>query len=82
MARRWFQRDVTDSSDESVVGRTGRVSGAIGPGLAGEVMIAIRGGTEAFTAYPLLSGETFASGDLVVVVDYIEPRIVYVSAAR
>ncbi|GAA0358301.1 hypothetical protein [Actinoallomurus spadix] len=64
-----------------MVGRQGRVTGRIGPGLVGEVMIPIRGGVEAFYAYPAIDGEEMAVGSLVVVMDYHPPRTVYVSSA-
>jgi hypothetical protein len=64
-----------------VVGREGRVTGKIGPGLVGEVMIPIRGGVEAFYAYPAIQGEEIAVGTLIVVMDYQPPRTVYVSSA-
>ena len=64
-----------------LVGRTGRVTGKIGPGLVGEVMIAIRGGSEAFNAYPYVD-EVIPVGTLVVVMEYHEPRTVYVAKAR
>ena len=64
-----------------MVGRTGRVTGKVGPGRVGEVMLAIRGGSEAFNAYPYL-GEEIAVGELVVVMEYHDPRTVYVSPAR
>ena len=51
-----------------LVGRTGRVTGRIGPGRVGEVMIAIRGGSEAFNAYPYVE-EEIAVGSLVVVME-------------
>ena len=62
-------------------GRTGRVTGKIGPGLVGEVVLAIRGGSEAFNAYSYLE-EEIAVGSLVVVLEYHEPRTVYVAPAR
>ena len=80
--RRWLQRALSSSVDNSVVGKTGRVTGAVGPGLVGEVMVTVRGGSEAFNAYPFLGTETFGLGELVVIVEYADPRIVYVSAAR
>lgn len=64
-----------------MVGKTGRVTGKVGPGLVGEVIIAIRGGSEAFNAYSYL-GEEIPTGSLVVVMEYHEPRTVYVSPAR
>ncbi|WP_020577556.1 hypothetical protein [Actinopolymorpha alba] len=64
-----------------MVGKQGRVTGTIGPGLVGEVMVPIRGGVEAFYAYPSIPGEAFEIGALVVVVEYHAPRTVYVAAA-
>ncbi|MBH1933231.1 hypothetical protein I5Q34_02825 [Streptomyces sp. AV19] len=64
-----------------VVGEVGRVTGAIGPGLVGEVMLRVRGGAEAFLAYAIEEGERLARGTLVVVVEYQPPRTVYVAAA-
>jgi hypothetical protein len=64
-----------------VVGKVGRVTGAIGPGLVGEVMMPVRGGVEAFYAYASVPGEEIAVGSIVVVVDYFPPRTVYVARA-
>jgi hypothetical protein len=38
---------IVDSDDHTVVGKIGRVTGVIGPGRTGEVMLHVRGGTEA-----------------------------------
>ncbi len=65
-----------------MIGRTGRVTGRIGPGLVGEVMIAIRGGSEAFNAYAYDETEVIPIGALVVVMEHHEPRTVYVSRTR
>jgi hypothetical protein len=64
-----------------VVGKQGRVTGRIGPGLVGEVMISIRGGVEAFYAYPSVPDEEFVAGTIVIVVEYFPPRTVYVARA-
>jgi hypothetical protein len=64
-----------------MIGKVGRVTGTIGPGRLGEVMISIRGGTEAFNAYAADSGETIPTGTRVVVVEYYPPRTVVVSPA-
>jgi hypothetical protein len=64
-----------------MVGKQGRVTGRIAPGLLGEVMIAIRGGSEAFLAYASLGTESYEIGALVTVVDYFPPRTVYVVPA-
>ncbi|HEX3874411.1 MAG TPA: hypothetical protein VHW26_09725 [Solirubrobacteraceae bacterium] len=62
--------------DDQVVGRTGTVSLAISPERAGEVMIGIRGGTEAFTA---VSDESIAKHTRVAVVDRLSARTVSVT---
>ncbi|MCT9934851.1 hypothetical protein N5079_32060 [Planotetraspora sp. A-T 1434] len=64
-----------------MVGRQGRVTGKIGPGLVGEVMVPIRGGVEAFYAYPSVPDEEIAVGALIIVVEYSPPRTVYVARA-
>jgi hypothetical protein len=61
-----------------MVGRVGRVTGAIKPGRLGEVMIAIRGGSEAFHAYASDPKESIGVGTRVVVVEYFPPRTVVV----
>jgi hypothetical protein len=62
-----------------VVGRQGRVTGRIGPGLVGEVVLAVRGGSEAFYAYAAEPGQTIGVGELVLVVEYDAPRTVIVT---
>ncbi|MEO3869846.1 hypothetical protein ABGB18_13545 [Nonomuraea sp. B12E4] len=64
-----------------MVGKQGRVTGRIGPGLVGEVMIPIRGGVEAFYAHPSVPDEEFPIGTLGIVVEYFPPRTVYVARA-
>jgi hypothetical protein len=72
---------VVDSDDHTVVGKVGRVTGGIGPGRMGEVMLSVRGGTESFLAHAADAGETLVPGSRVVVVEYYPPRTVYVSPA-
>jgi hypothetical protein len=62
------------------VGCRGRVTstGGIRPGRTGEVMVAIRGGVEAFLARDADGGEIPAYSE-VVVVDYQPPRLVLVT---
>lgn len=65
-----------------MAGMTGRVTGTVGPGLVGEVIIRIRGGAEHFLAHPALDGrETLPVGTVVTVVEHLPPRTVYVTAA-
>ncbi|GGZ83787.1 hypothetical protein ACFOOM_15105 [Streptomyces echinoruber] len=66
--------------DASMVGLLGRVTGTVGPGLVGEVIVQVRGGAEHFLAYPAAGGERIEPGTVVTVVEYLPPRTVYVSA--
>ena len=68
------------SAHSSPVGCRGRVtsSGGIKPGRMGEVMVAIRGGVEAFLAKDV-DGGTIDPYTEVVVVDYEPPRTVLVT---
>lgn len=63
-----------------MIGKQGRVTGRVAPGLVGEVMVEVRGGSEAFHAYAMTPGTEIATGVLVVVVEYQAPRTVYVEA--
>ena len=62
-----------------MIGKVGRVTGRIAPGEVGEVMIAIRGGSEAFNAYAADEGTVIEVGSRVIVVDFDPPRTVSVS---
>lgn len=63
-----------------MIGRQGRVTGRIGPGLVGEVVLAVRGGSEAFYGHAAEPGRTLEVGELVLVVEYDPPRTVYVTS--
>jgi hypothetical protein len=67
-------------ASSSPIGANGRVtaSGAIRPGRVGEVMVAIRGGVEAFLARDV-DGGAIEPYTEIVVVDYEPPRVVLVS---
>jgi hypothetical protein len=65
--------------DQAVVGKVGRVTGTIGPERVGEIMIAIRGGSEALHAYAETPASTINRGSRVVVIEYHPPRTVIVS---
>ncbi|MGW0521660.1 hypothetical protein [Crossiella sp. NPDC003009] len=61
-----------------MIGKTGRVTGRVGPGLIGEVMVAIRGGVEAYYAKPADPAATIEVDARVLVVDFEPPRMLYV----
>ena len=67
------------SGDHDVVGKVGRVTGRVAAGTVGEVMLPVRGGSEAFYAYPADAAETIEPGRRAVVIDYEPPRTVTVS---
>ena len=64
---------------ESPVGKIGRVTGRIGPDTVGEVIVEIRGGTEAFLAHPADSSEEIPTGTRVLVLSVAPPRTIYVT---
>ena len=68
-------------ADQRMIGKVGRVTGAISPGRVGEVMVPVRGGTEHFHAYAADEDDSIARGTRVVVVDYHPPRSVVVTPA-
>ena len=63
--------------DEEVLAKVGRVSGRIEPGSIGEVMLPVRGGTEAFSAYGV-DDAVIQVGTRVIVIDFEPPRTVRV----
>ena len=70
--------EARDMADQKLVGKTGRVTGRIVPGRIGEVMVPVRGGTEAFHAYGADDRE-IPPGTRVLVVEVLPPRTVVVT---
>jgi len=66
------------TGDQAVVGKIGRVTGTIAPRTVGEVMIPIRGGSEAFQAHASDADATIEPSARVLVVEYYPPRTVVV----
>jgi hypothetical protein len=64
--------------DKSLTGKIGRVTGRIGPGTVGEVMLPFHGGTSAFHAHPFDKRSVFNVGDEVLVIYYEPPGTVFV----
>ena len=62
--------------DQDLIGTVGHVTLAIAPSRPGEVVLPVRGGTEAFTA---CSDETIAKYSRVVVVECLTGRTVSVT---
>jgi flotillin len=52
-------------ADQTVIGKVGRVTGTIAPGQLGEIMISMRGGSEAFNAYAAETLEAAAGAERV-----------------
>jgi hypothetical protein len=65
--------------DHDVIAKVGRVTGRVAPGELGEVLVPVRGGSEAFFAYAHEPGTVIESGTRVVVVEFEAPRTVRVS---
>lgn len=65
-------------SDDDLIGKIGRVTGRIAPGQIGEVMLAVRGGTSAYHAYPADGVTVIPIGSRILVVDYRPPQAVFV----
>ncbi len=66
-------------ADHRMVGKTGRVTGRISTDRLGEVMIPVRGGTEAFHAYAVDRDDEITTGTRVLVIEYHPPRTVVVT---
>ena len=66
-------------ADHELIGKVGRVTGAIEPGKLGEVMIPIRGGSESYYAYSADHEERIETGTRVVVIEHEAGRTVIVS---
>jgi hypothetical protein len=64
--------------DDVVITRIGRVTGRIAPGQIGEVVLNVRGGSEAFNAFAVDPTQVIEVGARVVVVEQDSPRTVRV----
>jgi len=62
-----------------MVGKTGRVTSTIPAGSLGEVMVPVRGGTEAFNAYASEPDKVVPTGTRVLVIEYHPPRTIVVT---
>jgi membrane protein implicated in regulation of membrane protease activity len=66
-------------TDHQLIGKVGRLTGAIEAGEVGEVAVTIRGGSETFYAYAPDPTESIPKGTRVVVIEHEPPRTVIVS---
>ena len=71
-------RPMRRDMDRSLTGKIGRVSGMVGPGTVGEVMVPFKGGTTAFHAHPYDEATVFPVGERVLVMYFEPPQTVYV----
>ena len=67
-------------TEQSLIGKTGSVTGRVAPNTAGEVMVHVRGGTEYFFARAVSDGEVIERGAQVLIVNTGPGRILYVTA--
>jgi hypothetical protein len=67
---------VPEELDQDIVGTLGRVTVPIEPDRAGEVILPVRGGSEAFSA---TASESIPKHARVVVVEVLSPRSVLVT---
>ncbi|MFD4759578.1 hypothetical protein ACFWOJ_11970 [Streptomyces sp. NPDC058439] len=65
----------------SMVGLLRRVTGTVGPGLVGEVIVRIRGDAEHFLAHPASAKARIEVGTVVTVIEHLPSRTVYVARA-
>jgi hypothetical protein len=66
-------------ADQTMIGKMGRDTGTISSGKLGEVMVPIRGGSEAFHAYAADADDVLTPGTRIVIVEYHPPRTVVVT---
>ena len=64
--------------DSSLIGKIGRVTGRVAPGEIGEVMLPMRGGTNAYHAYPADGLTVIPVGAKALVVEFRPPQSVFV----
>ncbi len=69
---------MTNNLDEDLTGMVGRITVPIDVDTPGEIMISVRGGAEAFTAYTL-GGETLPKNARAAVVEQTGARTVLVT---
>jgi hypothetical protein len=67
---------VSADAQESLIGKVGRVTVSVPAKGPGEVLLPVRGGTEAFAAW---SDEPIARHSRIVVVDILSARSVFVT---
>jgi hypothetical protein len=69
---------MTDNLDDDLAGMTGRITIPVSADGPGEIMVAVRGGVEAFTAYTF-GGEELPKNARAAIVEKTGPRTVLVT---
>ena len=67
-------------SDQSLIGKTGSITGRVAPHSTGEVLVDVRGGTESYFARAADGVEVIERGAQVLIVNAAPGRVLYVTA--
>jgi hypothetical protein len=67
-------------SEQSLVGKTGSITGRVAPNATGEVLVNVRGGTESYFARAADGTEVIERGTQVLIVNTAPGRVLYVTA--
>ena len=67
-------------AEKSLIGKTGSITGKVAPHTTGEVVVAVRGGTEYYFARSVDGQEVIERGSHVLIVNAAPGRILYVTA--
>ena len=67
-------------AEKSLIGKTGSITGKVAPHTTGEVVVAVRGGTEYYFARSVDGQEVIERGSQVLIVNAAPGRVLYVTA--
>jgi|GEM_PF-3319531 hypothetical protein len=64
-----------------LIGKSCRVTGRVGPGTVGEVILSFDGGTNTYFAKPADGTSTYEQDETVSIVEFSPPQTLYVAKA-
>jgi len=67
-------------TEQSLIGKTGSITGRVAPNSTGEVLVNVRGGTESYFARAADGAEVIERGTQVLIVNVAPGRVLYVTA--